>query len=131
MMKKLDTNEARPHLRLGWTLIAIAFAAGVLLEALLGTKAIAVGEDALRKELWSLAHFHAAFLGLLNLVYPRVSEVRSRALLTGSLLLPLGFFLGGVAHPEGDPGVGIWLAPFGAMLLVYVAASRAVEAWRR
>lgn len=124
-------NETSPHLRLGWTLIAIAFAAGLLLETLLGTKAVVVAQDALRKELWSLAHFHAAFLGLLNLVYPRISDARSRLLLLGSVLLPLGFFLGGVAHPEGDPSLGIWLAPIGAVLLVYVASVHALRAWRR
>jgi hypothetical protein len=124
-------NETSPHLRLGWTLIAIAFAAGLLLETLLGTKAVVVAEDALRKELWSLAHFHAAFLGLLNLVYPRISDARSRLLLLGSVLLPLGFFLGGIAHPEGDPSLAIWLAPIGAVLLVYVATVHALDAWRR
>jgi hypothetical protein len=124
-------NETSPHLRLGWTLIAIAFAAGLLLETLLGTKAVVVAEDALRKELWSLAHFHAAFLGLLNLVYPRVSDARSRLPLLGSVLLPLGFFLGGIAHPEGDPSLAIWLAPIGAVLLVYVATVHALKAWGR
>lgn len=124
-------DERSPHLRLGWTLIAIAFAAGLLLETLLGTKAVVVAEDALRKELWSLAHFHAAFLGLLNLVYPRIADARSRLLLLGSVLLPLGFFLGGVAHPEGDPSLGIWLAPIGALLLVYVAGVHARNAWRQ
>lgn len=35
-----------------------------------------------------------------------------------SVLLPLGFFLGGVRFHAGDPGVGVALAPLGAALLL-------------
>jgi hypothetical protein len=111
------------HLRFGWTLLAIAIIAGALLETLLGWRSSLIGADDLRHQLWSLAHFHAAFLALLNLIYPSATKraTTSSALIAGSILLPLGFFLGGLAHPEGDPGIGIWLAPVGAVLLAYVA----------
>jgi len=42
----------------------------------------------------------------------------SRCLIAGGLLLPLGFFLGGVFVHEGDPGLAIVLAPVGALLLL-------------
>jgi len=43
---------------------------------------------------------------------------RSTSLLAASLLLPVGFFLGGVTYYEGDPGLGILLVPPGAVLLI-------------
>ncbi|MEZ4289439.1 MAG: hypothetical protein R3E53_02455 [Myxococcota bacterium] len=41
-----------------------------------------------------------------------------RALGAGSLLLPGGFLLGGVVVYEGDPGLGVLLAPVGALLVL-------------
>src|SRR5690606_12227628 len=38
-----------------------------------------------------------------------------------SLLLPLGFFLGGLWHYAGDPGLGVLLVPVGGALLVVAA----------
>ena len=134
-MPDASTGIRRAHLRFGWTELAIAFAAGATLELLLGMKSGLFAEDVLRKELWSLAHFHAAFLGVVNLIYPSVADhetwssaqrrTASRALMLGSALLPLGLFLGGMHHPEGDPGIAIWLAPIGGVLLVAVAAAHA------
>ena len=36
----------------------------------------------------------------------------------GAVLMPVGFFLGGVLNSEGDPSLGILLVPAGALLLV-------------
>ena len=36
----------------------------------------------------------------------------------GAVLMPLGFFLGGILNSEGDPSLGILLVPPGALLLV-------------
>jgi hypothetical protein len=38
-------------------------------------------------------------------------------LIDAALLIPAGFFLGGVSPSEGDPGMGILFVPFGAALL--------------
>ena len=123
----------RAHERFGWTALAIALAFGVALEGLHGFKADAVALDDLRREMWSLAHFHAVGLAIVNLVYASraTNRAASRALLAGSVLLPLGFLLGGVGHFESDPGVGIMLAPAGALLVVYAVGAKAVELWRR
>ena len=43
----------------------------------------------------------------------------SWALLWAALLLPAGFFLGGVVIHDGDSGLGILLVPVGALLLLY------------
>ena len=126
-------GRGRAHERFGWTALAIALAFGVALEGLHGFKAEAVALDDLTREMWSLAHFHAVGLALVNLVYASRASGRaaSRALLVGSVVLPLGFLLGGIGHYESDPGVGIMLAPVGALLVVYAVAAKAVEAWRK
>lgn len=133
----LDPGLERDHERFGWSLLLVALVAGTTLEGLLGFKVAGLLLDPIRRELWSLAHFHAGLLALVNLVYapraPRPGEraaLASRALLSGSLLLPLGFFLGGLAHPEGDPGLGILLVPLGALLLILPIALQARAAWR-
>ena len=45
---------------------------------------------------------------------PRISV----ALVAASVLLPGGFFAGGIAFYEGDPGVGVVIVPVGAVLLL-------------
>ena len=50
----------------------------------------------------------------------------SRALTAASVLLPLGFFLGGFGIAGGDPGVGIAFVPLGAFALF---AAVALTAW--
>lgn len=121
----------RAHERFGWTALSIALAFGVALEGLHGFKVEAL--DDLTREMWSLAHFHAVGLAVVNLVYAARASSRaaSRALLAGSVLLPLGFMLGGIGHFESDPGAGIVLAPAGALLVVYAVGAQAIAAWRR
>ena len=128
------------HLRFGWSALVIALAFGATLEALLGFKAVPYLLDPLREELWRLAHFHASMLALVNLLYvswadretiaPHARRAASQALLAGSILLPLGFFLGGIHHYEGDPGIGIFLAPPGALLVLVTAVAQARAAFR-
>lgn len=131
----------RRHRRFGWTLLAVAAAFGSTLEALLAFKAVPYLEDPLRRQFWSLAHFHAAFFSLANVAFAQQlarraggvaapSPSTSWALLAGSTLMPLGFFLGGLVHPEGDPGLGIFLAPPGGLCLLYAFGALAFGAWR-
>ena len=47
-----------------------------------------------------------------------------------SLLLPGGFFLGGVVIYAGDPGLGILLVPVGALLLLTAVLLTALDAGR-
>ena len=81
--------------------------------------------------MFTLAHAHGAALAFVNIaagVTTRtlsggaLASSASRALVAGSVLLPLGFFLGGVVIHEGDPGLGIILAPVGAVALIYAIA---------
>jgi hypothetical protein len=43
------------------------------------------------------------------------------------LLMPLGFLLAGISHPEGDPGLGIWLVPPGALLMIFGIVALAIQ----
>ena len=114
-------------LRTGWLLLAIALPFGVTLEALHGFKVQAYLASDMRREMWRLAHAHGTLLGILCLVSGLLAEahiaeaVRPRVLAMirwGAVLMPLGFFLGGVLNSEGDPSLGILLVPAGALLLV-------------
>jgi len=55
----------------------------------------------------------------------------SIALIWAAILLPVGFFLGGIVIYDGDPGVGVWLVPIGAALLFYGIARIALDLSRR
>ena len=114
-------------LRTGWLLLAIALPLGVTLEALHGFKVQAYLASEMRREMGRLAHAHGTLLGILCLVFAAVADahvppaIRGRvaALIRwGAVLMPLGFFLGGVLNSEGDPSLGILLVPIGALLLV-------------
>jgi hypothetical protein len=113
--------------RVGWLLLAIAIPFGVTLEALHGFKVQAYLASDMRREMWRLAHAHGTLLGILCLVCGAIGEawvpeaVRARVMAMirwGAVLMPLGFFLGGILNSEGDPSLGIVLVPVGALLLV-------------
>src|SRR5215471_175511 len=117
----------RRTLRTGWLLLAVALPFGVMLEALHGFKVQAYLASEMRREMWRLAHAHGTLLGMLCLVTGALAEahipdaIRARALAFirwGAVLMPLGFFLGGVLNSEGDPSLGILLVPPGALLLI-------------
>jgi hypothetical protein len=137
----IGTEErlAHVHRRFGWTALLAWMCGGLLLELFHGFKLGGYLLDPVRRELWTLAHFHGSLLSVVNLAYVRWAEApglsaatrtrSSRALIAGSLLLPLGFLLGGWFHYEGDPGVGILLAPVGALMLLYPVAVQTRAAW--
>ena len=123
-------------LRTGWLLLAVSLSFGVTLEALHGWKVQTYLASETRRELWRLAHAHGTLLGILCLVFTLLAErhvpeaIRSsvaRQLRWGAVLMPAGFFLGGILNSEGDPSPGVALVPLGALLLV-VALVRC--AWR-
>ena len=124
---KTTDAAIRKTLRAGWLLLAISLPFGVTLEALHGFKVQAYLASDMRREMWRLAHAHGTLLGILCLVSGLLAEahiaeaVRPRVLAMicwGAVLMPLGFFLGGVLNSEGDPSLGILLVPVGALLLV-------------
>lgn len=127
----------RRHLSVGWWSLLVFLTLGIILEALHAFKAgsyLSVANET-RRLMWTLAHAHGALLGLVHLAFasairflprwPAKSRGLASALLTGAtILMPAGFFLGGVNPKAGDPGLGIILLPIGAgMLLVAVLLS--------
>lgn len=107
-----------------------------MLEGLLGYRAPPYLEDTQRLELLRLAHTHGAVLnGLLVFGGLTVQQLKAfprpacLALRVGSLLMHIGFLLAGLWHPEGDPGLGIWLVPPGALLMIFGVAALALS-WR-
>jgi hypothetical protein len=120
----------RRHLTFGWWALALFTAFGLLLEAAHGLK---LGwfldvSNATRRLSFTLGHAHGTLLGLVNLGFAfslphaqlsKVAAARaSVALRAATLLMPLGFILGGFAFYAGDPGFAIALVPPGGVLLV-------------
>jgi hypothetical protein len=129
---------ARRHLRLGYVGLAVFVTFGAVLEALHGFK---VGfyldvDSETRRLMWRLAHAHGTLLSILHLVYaltlnaaPGAARPLASSTLTAALLLiPGGFFVGGLAVAGGDPNLGILLVPAGfvALLVSMVVTARAV-----
>lgn len=117
----------RSTLRTGWLLLAVSLPFGLTLEAFHAWKApLYVGSET-RREMWRLAHAHGTLLGVVCLVFSALAdahvaaEIRAsvaRQLRWGALLMPLGFFSGGIFNSESDPSLGVLLAPVGAALLI-------------
>ena len=128
----------RRHLRFGWWSLLCFLTLGLALESMHGFKLgwyLDVSNET-RRLMWRLAHAHGALLALINIAFAvTVTAARgsgpprfaSPCLIAANLLLPGGFFLGGVTIYDGDPGPGILLVPIGAALLfvaVFLTARR-------
>lgn len=125
---------ARRHLRFGWTAILVFGVLGLVLETLHGFKVRAYLDVAneTRRLMWTLAHAHGTLLGIVNVVYGLTvahfadwghGTLPSRGLVVAAVLLPAGFFLGGMRPYGGDPGLGILLVPIGAVALIVAVAA--------
>ena len=134
-MRDIATESlARRHLRFGWTAVLVFGLLGLILETLHGFKVRAYLDVAneTRRLMWTLAHAHGTLLGLVNVAYGLTvahfadwghGTLPSRGLIAAAVLLPTGFFLGGLQHYGGDPGLGILLVPAGAVALVVAVAA--------
>ena len=121
---------SRRHLRFGWWSLLAFLSLGFTLEMLHGFK-VGLYLDAsneTRRLMWTLAHAHGGLFGVIHILFglylrvapeaaPRRLPAVSISLIGASLLLPGGFFLGGVTVYGGDPGLGILAVPAGAALL--------------
>jgi hypothetical protein len=124
-----QTDRPSAGLRAGFVALFVFASLGLLLEVLHGFKVGAyldVGNEA-RRLLWRLSHAHGALLGLINIghaltvrAWPRLQDRASeRALLCALLLMPAGFFLGGVFAQGADPGASVGVAAAGAVALLF------------
>jgi hypothetical protein len=121
----------RRHLRFGWGLLFAYATLGVVLESLHAFKTgwyLDIGNET-RRLLFTLAHAHGTLLGLVNVAFglcaralPAYSPPRrafsSGCLIAASLLMPLGFLLGGIWTYGGDPGRFVLIVPAASVLLV-------------
>jgi hypothetical protein len=137
----LRRRLARRHHLVGWAALLLFLSLGAGLELLHGFK-VGFYLDAtqrLRREMWTLAHAHGTLLGLIHIGFAaglmhfgrwtagRLKLV-SFFLLDAALLIPLGFFLGGLSPSEVDPWPGVLLVPAGALLLFVAIALILVSA---
>jgi len=104
---------------------------GILLETMHGLKIrmyLDVSNET-RRLMWTLAHAHGGLLGLIHIIFglclrivPEIGSghlrMISASLIMASVLLPGGFFLGGIVVYGGDPSLGILAVPIGGALLV-------------
>ena len=127
-------NNSFSMLRQGWISVAIWMAVGLLLEGLLGYKAPSYLNDPQRRELFRLAHTHGTLLSVVLVVAALTAQrfgappkLAQTSLRIGAVMMPVGFLLAGIWHPEGDPGLAIWLVPPGALLVIFGAVATALS----
>ena len=126
------TTDARRiagrNMRFGWFALLLFATLGIALETMHGFKIgwyLDVGNE-VRRLMWRLAHAHGGLLAIVNILFALVAgsqkdaaaerlQKASPLLMAGAVLLPLGFFLGGIRTHGGDPFVGILLVPVGAL----------------
>ncbi len=130
------------HLRIGWWSLLLFLSLGLALETLHGFK---VGfyldaSNETRRLLWTLAHAHGTLLALVHVAFglsvhtlalERAGGLRSASafLTLAGIVLPLGFFLGGIRVYGGDPWPAVLLVPAGGLFLFLAVlfAARAVS----
>jgi hypothetical protein len=113
--------------RQAWLGLALWMAAGLLFEGLIGFRSPAYLQDPIRRELLRLAHAHGTLFSILLIVVDlwirnTASLVPNFAVTTlriGTVLMPVGFLLGGIWHTATDPGVGVFLAPVGGAMVIF------------
>ena len=135
-------ERADRNLRFGWWSLLVFLSLGAVLETLQGFKIgwyLDVGNET-RRLMFTLAHAHGTLLALVNIAAGLTARTVERftlrssvsfALIWAAILLPAGFFLGGIAIYDGDPGLGVWLVPIGAALLFYSIARIALDLSKR
>ena len=123
------------HLRFGWWSLLLFATLGLVLESLQGFKVRAYLDvsSETRRLMWTLAHAHGTLLAIVHVIFALTwraapaslpnPQLISTSLIAASVLLPGGFFLGGVAFYSGDPGVGVLLVPIGGVLLLFAVFS--------
>ena len=126
-----DRDYARRHLRFGWWSLLVFATLGLVLESLHGFKVSAYLDvsNETRRLMWTLAHAHGTLLSMVHVLFGlsvrvapemgiRNRPLISRCLIGASVVLPGGFFLGGIGSYGGDPGVGVLFVPVGAAALL-------------
>jgi len=136
-----DTSaEQRTARRFGWTSLLGWASFGLVLEGAHAWKLGAVLDDELARLLLRLGHAHGTVLALVVLAFSEAgapllrgdgdARLAGRLLRVAAVLVPFGFALSAVAHPEGDPNVLVFFVPAGALCLLAGLALVTRAAWR-
>lgn len=132
---------AQSHVRFGWVALAVYLAIGLLLEGMHGFKVgwyLDVGAEN-RRLMLTLGHAHGTLLAVLNLVLAATAghlgagvlrTAASWGLRAATILLPAGFFTGGIWLTGTDPSLGVLLVPVGGLLLLLSVVATAIAAFR-
>lgn len=136
----MRATYALRHQRVGWWSFFVFAGLGLALELLHGFKVqayLSVSNEN-RRLMWTLAHAHGVLLAMIHIVFglsldagrvtPRNLPRISMALVAAGILLPGGFFAGGVSFYAGDPGIGVAVVPIGATVLLIALFTLAHEA---
>ncbi len=121
-------STAKHHFRMGWWSLLLFLTLGIVLEAMHGFKLQwYIGEqNSTRRLMWTLAHAHGTLMALIHIGFGatvhvlgpgRWVKLRSRFLSVATILIPLGFFLGGWSIHAGDPSMLVLVVPVGAIFL--------------
>ena len=140
-MKAAKSTVGRGPLIYGWAALASFIALGLFLESLHLFKVALYFEVEIRRELWTLAHAHGGLLAIVNVVFG-VCAVHSqwrgaaarwaaRLFVAAGVLVPVGFFMGGIGNSESDPSLWILLTPLGGLAALLAAVLACFCAWRR
>src|SRR5260370_20488163 len=123
-------KNAHRNLRFGWWSLLVFLSLGGALETLHGFKIgwfVDVGNET-RRLMFTLAQEHGTLLALITIAAGLTArkvdrfELRpsvSLALIWAAILLPAGFFLGGIVIYYGDPRLRVWLLALGGDLLLF------------
>lgn len=115
----------------GWWSLAVWLSFGLFLEGLIGFRTPVYLQDEMRRELFRLAHAHGTVLSVVLLVAVAFVErslaspptVALRLLQLGTLIMPLGFLIGGIWHTETDPNFAVFLSPAGGLMIIFAVIS--------
>lgn len=132
------TDRAQDIILQGWIGLAIWMSAGLLFEGLIGFRVPLYLADEVRREMFRLGHAHGTLLNIILLLYGLcirsgavdLGAAASVCLRAGSILMPLGFVLGGAFHYESDPGALVFLAPLGGLLVIFGVVNAAMSVKR-
>ena len=122
----------RRHMQFGWVSLLCFLSLGIFLETLWALRVDWFVNDIwyMRRLVWRLGHAHGTLFAMLHVLYAFTiraypgclagkRRLSSPCFIGASILMPGGFFLGGMFlyGQGGDPGVGIFLVPVGAVCL--------------
>ena len=119
--------------------IAVWMSFGLLLEGLIAFRIPDYLSDAVRREMFRLAHAHGTLLSLVLVAvglawraeYISLSKIGDWMLRIGCVAMPVGFLLGGIGNSANDPSPLVFIAPAGGVMMIFGIVAAVVSFRRR